>query len=1043
MNIWLKRAIYALFLIPLLVLALTASILAFKQEAIVQKAVKAANAQFVGKLTIENSKISLLTDFPYISIDLRNVAFFENKAKDTKPFYEAGHLYLGFNLWDILGSDFKVKSIRISDGHANVVKYPGGDINILVAKGIVGKDTGENNEVMSFNLAKVQISNFTLSYVDFSDSVSYLLHMENWKSSIRHEMDTFAFSLKGDFIFDLLKNGEPTFFSDKQINLDLNLNFDARQQVLTLYPSSISLEEASFASSGKINILETGMEMDLRLEGQKPDFNMFGAFLPKDVASALNDYKNQGEVYFKGTVTGMLGEGHTPAVTAEFGCENAFFLRAENDLKVDELRFFGFFTNGADRNLSTSELHIQNFNARPEQGIFQGDLSVRNFEDPYVKVKLKADLDLEFVGAFFQLEKFEGISGQILLNMDFDELVDLDASTADMAQLKKSVQSELILKDLNFGLSGYTHPFQQVNAYAFMQEGEVILRNVRFKVKDSDFDFNGRISDFPALLHRFDKEVTVSLEAKSQKIDVGQLLSAEEKKEKITDLSAKISLEAKASEFLDFRYLPKGRFVLEAFQATFQNYPHTFKDLEAAIRIGERTVEIEKLAGIIDQSDFLVKATLENYPKWFQEDLAGRSSVDWLFQSEMLNINDLLTYNGVNYLPESWREEVFSSLDFRGKADLYFRDGLYAADLYLEELTGRTQLHPLKLEHFKGSAKWEKDYLSVRNFGGKMGRSEFTFDLGLNLKDSVKSKKDYFHLRAVALDLDALLGFKGFEEDTNHAEAFNIFQLPFRDMEFTADIRRLNYHYKWLQDVQGKARTSSNHFLHVDTLGLKVAKGSLGFKGYLNGSNPEEIYLHAEVQADQLDLDELLFKFETFNKDVMINENLKGNISGTVSGRFLVYPDLTPIIDKSEAKMALTVYDGSLVNFAPFSALSDYFSDRNLNRVRFDTLSNTFDLKAGVLHIPRMNINSSLGFMEISGRQSLDLDMNYQIRIPLSLVTQVGFRALFGGRGRNEVDPDQEDAIIFRDENRRVRFLNINMQGRPGNYQISLGRHRN
>jgi hypothetical protein len=57
-------------------------------------------------------------------------------------------------------------------------------------------------------------------------------------------------------------------------------------------------------------------------------------------------------------------------------------------------------------------------------------------------------------------------------------------------------------------------------------------------------------------------------------------------------------------------------------------------------------------------------------------------------------------------------------------------------------------------------------------------------------------------------------------------------------------------------------------------------------------------------------------------------------------------------------------------------------------------------------------------------------------------VTQVGFRALFGGRSRNEVDPDQEDAIVFRDENRRTRFLNINMQGKPDNYRVSLGRAR-
>lgn len=1042
MKRWLKKALIALFLFPIVVLALTATILAFKQEAITQRGLDAVNRQFVGKLTIENSRISVLGDFPYVSIDLMGIAFFEDKSKDTRPFYEAAHLYLGFDIWDIIAGQFNVKSIRLQDGHADVVKYPNGDINILLAKGIESNSAEQSGEIMGFDLAKLEISNFTFSYEDRSDSISYLLYTDYWKSSISHKADNFMFRLAGDFIFDLVVNGNPTFFSEKQLNVDLNFNFDTGRQVLNLNPSSIRLEEALFASSGQVDILDNGVDMDLRLEGQKPDFNMFGAFLPKDLAAALNDYQNQGEVFFKGSVKGRLGDGHTPAVTAEFGCENAFFLRSDNNLKIDELRFFGFFTNGKERNLSTSELRIQNFNARPEQGVFQGDLTIRNFEDPYVKVKLKADLDLGFVGEFFNLEKFDGISGKVLLNMDFDELVDLDASMTDMAQLKKSIQSELILRDLSIALSDYPYPIENINSYALMQDGQLTVRELNFRIKDSDFSFKVNISDFPALFHRFEKDVKLSLEANSKRMHLAQLLQKEQKKEKIHDFDIKLNVEAKASEFFDFTYLPKGRFEVERLQARLENYPHSFQGFHAAFTIGERAIEVEKFQGKIDQSDLLLKATLENYPKWFQEDLSGSSTINWIIQSEKLNVSDLLTYDGVNYLPDSWREEVFSSLDLRGKLDLYFNEGLHSADLLLENLSGRIQLHPLKLEQFRGNVRFEKDYLSISRFGGKMGLSEFAFDLGLNLNDSVKNKADYFHLRADVLDLDALMGFKGFEVDTNHAEAFNIFQIPFRDMEFTADIKKLNYHNNWLKEVKGEIRTSRNHILHVDKLALATANGKLAFKGYLNGSNPDEIYLHAHMSADRLDLDELLFKMESFGNDLIINENLKGSLSGTIEGRFLVYPDLTPIIDKSEAQMALTVYDGSLVNFAPFSALSDYFSDRNLNRVRFDTLTNTFDLKEGVLHIPRMNINSSLGFMEISGQQSLDLDMNYQIRVPLSLVTQVGFRTLFGGRSRNEVDPDQEDAIVFRDENRRIRFLNINMQGKPDNYRITLGRAR-
>lgn len=1040
MKPWIKKAILILFFLPIFLIGVTAAILAIKQEAITQKAIEVANRQFVGKLTVESSRISVLTDFPYISIDLKGVAFYENKNKDTRPFYKASDLYVGFNIWDILDGDYKIKSISIIDGHVDLVKYPNGDINILLAKGIESDGAKEEEEMMAFDLSKFKISNFSVSFEDQSDTMSYKVHVDNWKSSIRHRNEEFELDLVGDLVFDLLRHGEPTFFSEKQIRLDLGFNYHTGQQVLRLSPSSIQLEEALFMASGKVDVLEKGMELDLKFEGQKPDFNMLGAFLPKEIAKALNEYQNQGEVFFKGSIHGLLADGSTPMVMAEFGCENAFFLRSDNNLKVDDLRFFGFFTNGPERSLKTSELRIQNFNARPEQGIFQGDLVIRNFEDPYVKVKLKADLDLGFVGDFFSLEKFEGISGKVLLNMDFDELVELDASAADLAQLKQSVQSELILRDISFSLTGYPHPIQGVNASAIMQSGKITLNKLNFKVKDSDFQLKGSISDFPALFHRFSKPVNLNLEAKSKKIDIGQILDMAEKKEKIHDLSFNFGFIANADELFNFGYLPKGQFKVEEFQARLEHYPHTFHDFDVDILIGEKNVEVKKFKGEIDRSDFLFKGVLENYPKWFKEELLGGSRIIWTLESNELRINDLLSYNGVNYLPESWSSEVLNSLKLNGKIDLYFKDGLQSAELQLNQLSGRTQMHPLKLEQFKGDIRYEKDYLSVKNFGGKMGMSEFSMDLGLNLVDSLKTKKDYFRFRAAALDLDALMGFKGFEEDTNHAEAFNVFKLPFRDMEFAAEIKKLNYHNFWLEDVRAKVRTKSDHFLYIDTLGIKAASGSLGMKGYFNGRDPDKIYFHARAKADKLNLDHLLFKFENFGQDVLINENLKGLVSGNLEGKFLVYPDLTPIIDQSEAKLALTVYDGTMVNLAPFRALSDYFSDRNLSRVRFDTLSNTFELKEGTLVIPRMNINSSLGFLEIAGTQSLDMDMNYQIRVPLSLVTQVGFRALFGGRSREEIDPEQEDAIIFRDQNRRVRFLNINMQGRPDNYRVSLGR---
>jgi hypothetical protein len=58
------------------------------------------------------------------------------------------------------------------------------------------------------------------------------------------------------------------------------------------------------------------------------------------------------------------------------------------------------------------------------------------------------------------------------------------------------------------------------------------------------------------------------------------------------------------------------------------------------------------------------------------------------------------------------------------------------------------------------------------------------------------------------------------------------------------------------------------------------------------------------------------------------------------------------------------------------------------------------------------------------------------------MVTSVGFRSLFGGKNKDEIDPEQEDSIVYRDANKRVRFVNVNMKGTPDDYKISLAKDK-
>jgi hypothetical protein len=340
---------------------------------------------------------------------------------------------------------------------------------------------------------------------------------------------------------------------------------------------------------------------------------------------------------------------------------------------------------------------------------------------------------------------------------------------------------------------------------------------------------------------------------------------------------------------------------------------------------------------------------------------------------------------------------------------------------------------------------YEDQHLQVQNAEGKVGRTQFLLNLNYYLgSDSIVRKRDN-HLSLVAprLDFDELFAYQPppatAATPATHESGFNIYDVPFSDMTFHFDIKHLNYHRYLIDDFFMRARTTRNHYIHVDTLSLAAAGGQLHGKGYFNGSDRNRIYFSPDIHIRKMDLDKLLFKFENFGQDHLVSENLHGQLSGRVRGKAHVHPDLVPIVDDSQLQLDLEVLNGRLDNYGVLMAMSDFFGNKDLSRVRFDTLSNHLDLDKGTLSVPAMTINSTLGFIEVSGRQDLNLNMEYYVRVPWRLVTQVARQKLFPPKADGSANDDE---IQYRDETKRVRFVNLKIAGTPDAYKISLERDK-
>lgn len=1064
---WWKRLLkfFAwLMLIPIFLVIVIIALVYYNQDSLVQKGLVTVNESFAGCIKLKDSHISPFHDFPNISIDLEDVEVYESKTTNTKPIAHLKDVYLDFDVMKIIEGKYRINMLEIIGGEMRIIQDTTGKLNLMNAFESVGPvDTTGSNEVFKLGLKKIKIKDLDVKYVDETQKKTFDTYLDDINASFRTGTKRLRSSVDGTFHMTYLNNKDTSFIKNKKFDIDAAIVFDKKREILDIKPSTLLLEGVSFAMKGFM-IFKGNPYMNLQFNGEKSDFNMLFAFLPSDLAGYMQKYKNAGSLYFDASIKGIVGNDRQPEIRADFGCKNGYFTNIKSKKTLDQLSFRGYFTNGEKRNPSTFEVGLVDVYAFPEQGEVMANVVVRNFEDPNVNMDVSTDFDLQFLAKFLQLQQLQNLSGQVSLKVHYDELVDVNATSKTFAKLKQGIDSELKIRNLIFKMPKYPHTIKNLNLDAYMKEKNVYVENCSVNVGSSDLKLNVGITNLPAIFHKEGTPLDLHIVVSSKKLDFKELTTFDTTKlkpidEAITGFQGVFTFKTRAKNFTDTTMaLPHGEFYIDKLCGQLKHYARRLEDLKADVVINESSLKLlalkGKLGGKKGKSYLDIKGELKNYPMWFKKNIKGSSEIVFDIACDTLKFGRTFVYKNVDYIPDAYRRETLSGLKLKGNCKMVYDSVFKSMELVIEDGGVKSKIHPMKLENLAGTVKLSDNRIRLKKMTGKLGKNEFTISLGYFLGSNFDEakKNNRFTLRAKYLNLDELLNYdmskvarkKKAGDSTkvvvsSHDTIFNVFSLPFSNMKIKLDVKELLYQKIHLHNVVGRMRMQKNHYFYIDTLSMDAADGHIEIDGYFNGSDKSKIYFAPNIKLQDVDLAKLMLKFDNFGQEYLVSNNISGHLTGKLNGKVRMHTDLMPIMDESEITMKTSLTNGALKNYAPMQLMKDYFKDKNLNNILFDTLQNTFEIKKGVMYIPSMNINSSLGFIEVSGKQAFTSDMDYNIKVPMKMVTDVGFKYLFGKK-REEVDSTQVDGIVYRDKDKKVKFVNINIKGNSEDFKISLGK---
>jgi hypothetical protein len=220
--------------------------------------------------------------------------------------------------------------------------------------------------------------------------------------------------------------------------------------------------------------------------------------------------------------------------------------------------------------------------------------------------------------------------------------------------------------------------------------------------------------------------------------------------------------------------------------------------------------------------------------------------------------------------------------------------------------------------------------------------------------------------------------------------------------------------------------------LDINTFNFKFIDGDISGNSLINQLNDSCLLISCFADLNYIDIQQLFTAFNNFSQQFILDENLRGKLSGKATFMACWDNQLNFIPSSLIAQADAEIINGELLKFDPMLSLSKYINVEELKHIKFKTLKNTIFIFDQHVWIPEMVINSSAFNIALSGTHSFENDFDYRLRVALSDV-------LFKKARRKK--QEMEEYLIMEDAVEKT-VIPISIIGNPDDFKVAFDSKR-
>lgn len=289
------------------------------------------------------------------------------------------------------------------------------------------------------------------------------------------------------------------------------------------------------------------------------------------------------------------------------------------------------------------------------------------------------------------------------------------------------------------------------------------------------------------------------------------------------------------------------------------------------------------------------------------------------------------------------------------------------------------------------------------------------------LKADLVARSDYFNLNPF-LPKKTEKPAPGKADKKTTAEYKQSVQDDNSNFEFNASLFAKKLYIRKVEAENASIVLSyKNKLLDIKSVNANTCGGKIFAKGTIYDLNK----ITAEMEMEDIDINELFTEFENFGQKKVESRHLKGRIFLTATFKTDLDDNMEVIGSSMSGDVKLKLKDGHLQNFEPVQSMSNFiFKNRDFNDVAFSELNETFRVRGYEMEIQELEIGSNILNMYVVGTYNFKENSNINIVLPWHNLKR---------RGKNYIPKN------YAEGSENAKGLKLNFSGPTSNMKLSLG----